>query len=115
MATTAVTSSPDLSVNDPIFNQPESCYMAVDRDDHGNTIVSERYQYLDQGKKDSIVDLSDAGYDGVAQALADCGRYGSVHKRCKLKNAAKAHRQPWWVWFARYSGGQRNSVGGRPR
>jgi len=100
-------SSTYISSNDPIFNQPEPNYSPVALTNDG-LVISERYQQLDPHKRETILDLWEADHLPAAIALADCGRYGSVHKRCKKKNKAQAHRHTCHLWIDTYCGRPRN-------
>lgn len=108
--TTSPTTSQFPNFIDPqslIFNEPEINYSPIAIVD-GGLAISHRYRHLDRSKQETILDLWEAGHQSAACTLADCGRYGSVHKRCKKKNRAQAHRHTCHLWVEPYCGRPHN-------
>lgn len=98
-----------ISTSDPIFNQPEtdSPWAVVEYGD-GRLVLTERYRHLDERRKQTILALMESGHEAAAIALANCGRNGSVHRRCKKGNRAGAHRHTCHLWIDPYCGRPRN-------
>jgi hypothetical protein len=84
----ALASSAYIDPTDPRLNTPVDSYDPVTDDGH----IAPRYEYLPERKKQSILELWKLGYFELGARIANCGRHGVIHRRCKKGNAARAHR-----------------------
>jgi hypothetical protein len=112
MTTSAVTpSSSTINLNDPrlteeiltVNPEPDRLTAVI----HGQ--IAPRYQSLRKHTREAVVTLAESWeFENAAQRLADCGRYGSVYKKCKKGNAAKAHRHTCHLLICMYCGQPHN-------
>lgn len=71
-------------------------------------VISKRYQNLKKEMQEAVVALWERDYLAAAEDLANCGRYGSVYKKCKKGKRARAHRHTCHMWICHYCGKAHN-------
>jgi len=70
--------------------------------------ISERHKNLKETTKQAVVALWEQGHEEAAYAIANCGKRGSVYRRCKKGNKARAHRHTCHTWICDYCGRPEN-------